>query len=66
MYIYKAIDSGMNQVLSKPTPVKVIKDLMIKMKYIEDKPAQFEEQKATGLEKIIANNFFTTSHKWLK
>ena len=50
MYIDKAIEAGMNQVLSKPTPIKILRDLMIKMKYIEDKPAQSVELKeATGI-----------------
>ena len=39
IYIDKAINAGMNQVLSKPTSIKIIRDLMIKMKYVEDKPA---------------------------
>ena len=33
LYVDKAISSGMNQVLSKPVPIEILKDLVTKLKY---------------------------------
>ena len=33
LYVDKAISSGMNQVLSKPVPLEILKDLVTKLKY---------------------------------
>ena len=35
-YIAKCFDSGMNQALSKPTKIDILKDLLIKTKYIQE------------------------------
>ena len=57
MYIDKAIECGMNQVLSKPVPVDLIKELMKKMEYAEI--FLIPERRANGLEQIVHNNFFS-------
>ena len=47
----------MNQILSKPVPVDLIKDLMKKMQYAEI--FLIPERKTNGLEQIVHNNFFS-------
>ena len=59
MYIDKAIECGMNQVLSKPVPVDLIKDLMKKMQYAEIFLIP-EKNKTNNLEAIVHNNYFSS------
>lgn len=53
--------------LSKPVPIKIMKDLMTKMQYVEIYLIP-ERKKAisevNNLEQIILNGYFTTVHDW--
>ena len=49
----------MNQVLSKPVPVDLIKDLMKKMQYAEIFLIP-ERNKTNNLEAIVHNNYFSS------
>ena len=53
--------------LSKPVPIKIMKDLMTKMQYVEiflipEKKKAISE--VNNLEQIMANGYFTTVHDW--
>jgi len=54
-------------VLSKPVPIKIMKDLMTKMQYVEiflipERKKAISE--VNNLEQIILNGYFTTVHDW--